>query len=272
MNTLTTAFKQSRVLKKHIRFLYSVGGIYKIHNGNLLYHGCVPMTDDGQFEKVGIFGELLSGKAYLDACDRVARKAYYNGNDDSLDFMYYLWCGRKSPLFGKDRITTFERYFVADENAWKEKRNPYYGFVDDFEAICRIIEEFGLDRNTSHVINGHVPVKSGENPVKARGKYILIDGGFCKAYHNKTGIAGYTLIYSSKGLRLVSHGQFDGKMAALRENKDIIATKDVIFEMMPKRQLVSDTDEGKEILGRMEDLRMLLNAYLEGTLKQAGEQ
>ena len=272
MDSLCTAFKQSRVLKKHIRFMYNVGGIYKIHNENLLYHGCIPMTRGGELEGVTLFGDKLAGKAYLDACDRVARKAYYNGDDNSLDFMYYLWCGRKSPLFGKDKITTFERYFVADEGTWIENRDPYYDFVDDYDAICRILEEFGLDRNTSHVINGHVPVRSGENPIKANGRYILIDGGFCKAYHNKTGIAGYTLIYSSKGLRLVSHSQFDGKAAALRENKDILATKDVIFEMMPKRKLVSDTDEGREILAKMGDLKMLLNAYLEGTLKQAGEQ
>ena len=271
MDSLVTAFKQSRVLKKHIRFMYSVGGIYKIHNGNLLYHGCIPMRADGTLESSAVFGEPLKGKAYLDACDRAARKAYYNGDESSLDFMYYLWCGKKSPLFGKDKITTFERYFVADENTWKENRDPYYGLVDNYDAVCHILEEFGLDRSTSHIINGHIPVKSGENPVKANGKYILIDGGFCKAYHNKTGIAGYTLIYSSRGLRLVSHGQFEGKAAALRENKDIIATKDVVFEKMTKRKLVSDTDQGKEILGNVEDLKMLLNAYLEGTLKQEGE-
>ena len=140
-----------------------------------------------------------------------------------------------------------------------------------FDAVCRILEEFGLDRDSSHLINGHIPVISGENPVKANGRYILIDGGFCKAYQTKTGIAGYTLIYSSRGLRLVSHGPFDGKIAALKENKDIIAAKDVVFEMMPTRKLVSDTDEGKEIIGRMEDLKMLLGAYLEGSVKQAGE-
>jgi len=271
MESLTTAFKQSRVLKKHIRFLYSVGGIYKIHNGNLLYHGCIPMRPDGALANSCVFGEPLSGKAYLDACDRAARKAYYHGDENSLDFMYYLWCGKKSPLFGKDKMTTFERYFVSDEATWKEERDPYYGFVDNYEVVCRLIEEFGLDRRTSHIINGHIPVKSGENPVKANGKYILIDGGFCKAYHKKTSIAGYTLIYSSRGLRLVSHGQFEGKAAALRENKDIIATKDVVFEKMAKRKLVSDTDQGKEILANMDDLKMLLNAYLEGTLKQAGE-
>lgn len=272
MESLVIAFKNSRVLKKHIRFMYSVGGIYKIHNGNLLYHGCVPMNEDGTFSSVGsIDGVKLAGKAYLDACDRIARNAYYQGDVKSLDFMYYLWCGKKSPLFGKDKITTFERYFVSDETTWKEKRDPYYEFVNDFDAICNILVEFGLDKNSSHLINGHVPVKSGENPVKANGRYILIDGGFCKAYHNKTGIAGYTLIYSSRGLRLVSHGQFDGKLAALKDNKDILATRDVVFEMMPQRKIVSDTDEGREILGHMEDLKMLLGAYLEGAVKQAGQ-
>lgn len=272
MASLVTAFKQSRVLRKHIRFLYSVGGVYKIYNNNLLYHGCIPMTEDGGFQSVKLFGDTsLCGRAYMDACDRVARSAYYNGDEQSLDFMYYLWCGRKSPLFGKKKMTTFERYFVSDEATWQEKRDPYYGHVDDFDAVCRILEEFGLDRNSSHLINGHVPVKSGENPVKANGRYILIDGGFCKAYHTRTGIAGYTLIYSSRGLRLVSHGFFDGKKAALKENKDILAAKDVVFEMMPTRRLVSDTDEGKELIERMEDLKMLLGAYLEGAVAQAGQ-
>lgn len=272
MASLVTAFKQSRVLRKHIRFLYSVGGVYKIYNNNLLYHGCIPMTEDGGFECVKLFGDMpLCGRAYMDACDKAARSAYYKGDEKSLDFMYYLWCGRKSPLFGKKKMTTFERYFVSDEGTWQEKRDPYYCHVDNFDAVCRILEEFGLDRNSSHLINGHVPVKSGENPVKANGRYILIDGGFCKAYHTRTGIAGYTLIYSSRGLRLVSHGSFDGKKAALKENKDIIATKDVVFEMMPTRKLVSDTDEGKELIERMEDLKMLLSAYIEGAVAQAGQ-
>ena len=272
MASLVNSFKHSKALNKHIEFMYRVGGIYKIHNNNLLYHGCIPMTEDGQLEKISIFGkEEMSGKTYMDACDRMARKAYYNGDESSLDFMYYLWCGRKSPLFGKEKITTFERYFVSDERVWKEKRNPYYSYIDNFDAVCRILDEFGLDRNESHLINGHIPVRSGENPVKANGRYILIDGGFCKAYHKTTGIAGYTLIYSSRGLRLVSHGQFDGKTKALKENKDIIAAQDVVFEMMKVRKLVRDTDEGKKILSRMDDMKMLLNAYLEGAVQQRGK-
>jgi len=272
MESLVSAFRNSKALKKHVRFLYSVGGIYKIHNHNLLYHGCIPLDENGEFEKVKVFGEQgLSGRAYLDACDRCARAAFYNRDDNSLDFMYYLWCGRKSPLFGKDKMTTFERYFVSDQSVWQEKRNPYYGYVDDLDVVCRILEEFSLDSDYSHIINGHIPVKSGENPIKAGGRYLLIDGGFCKAYHKQTGIAGYTLIYSSRGLRLVAHGSFEGKKAAIKENKDIISTSNVRFETLKKRQLVSDTDDGSVLLGKMDDLKMLLGAYLEGTILQIGK-
>ena len=272
MESLVSAFRNSKALKKHIRFLYSVGGIYKIHNHNLLYHGCIPLDENGEFEKVKVFGEQgLSGRAYLDACDRCARAAFYNRDDNSLDFMYYLWCGRKSPLFGKDKMTTFERYFVSDQSVWQEKRNPYYGYVDDLDVVCRILEEFSLDSDYSHIINGHIPVKSGENPIKAGGRYLLIDGGFCKAYHKQTGIAGYTLIYSSRGLRLVAHGSFEGKKAAIKENKDIISTSNVRFETLKRRQLVSDTDDGSVLLGKIDDLKMLLGAYLEGTILQIGK-
>ena len=272
MESLVSAFRNSKALKKHVRFLYSVGGIYKIHNHNLLYHGCIPLDENGEFEKVKVFGEQgLSGRAYLDACDRCARAAFYNRDDNSLDFMYYLWCGRKSPLFGKDKMTTFERYFVSDQSVWQEKRNPYYGYVDDLDVVCRILEEFSLDSDYSHIINGHIPVKSGENPIKAGGRYLLIDGGFCKAYHKQTGIAGYTLIYSSRGLRLVAHGSFEGKKAAIKENKDIISTSNVRFETLKRRQLVSDTDGGSVLLGKMDDLKMLLGAYLEGTILQIGK-
>ncbi len=272
MESLVSAFRNSKALKKHVRFLYSVGGIYKIHNHNLLYHGCIPLDENGEFEKVKVFGEQgLSGRAYLDACDRCARAAFYNRDDNSLDFMYYLWCGRKSPLFGKDKMTTFERYFVSDQSVWQEKRNPYYGYVDDLDVVCRILEEFSLDSDYSHIINGHIPVKSGENPIKAGGRYLLIDGGFCKAYHKQTGIAGYTLIYSSRGLRLVAHGSFEGKKAAIKENKDIISTSNVRFETLKRRQLVSDTDDGSVLLGKIDDLKMLLGAYLEGTILQIGK-
>ena len=205
----------------------------------------------------------------MDYCDKMARRAYYENDACAKDFMYYLWCGNQSPLFGRARMTTFERYFISDRETWREPKNPYYAMVEDYESVCRILHEFGLDESRSHMINGHVPVRvgAGESPVKAGGRYVLIDGGFCKAYHDTTGIAGYTLIFSSKGLRLVAHGSFEGRAAAIRENKDILATTDEVFEMMPHRMLVRDTDDGKRILERMEDLRLLLEAYRSGVIQ-----
>ena len=272
IKSLTDSFRHSRGLRRHIDFLYNDGSLYKICNGNLLFHGCVPMTQDGGFEAVTAFdGVTRSGRAYMDFCDKTARAAYYDGGQNALDFMYYLWCGRQSPLFGRERMTTFERYFVADRKTWEEPKNPYYELVEDYTHAAAILREFGLDPRESHIINGHVPVRAatGEHPVRAGGRYIRIDGGFCRAYHDKTGIAGYTLIYSSRGLRLVSHIPFEGKKAAVRENRDILAVDDVIFEMMPSRKLVRDTDEGRRILERMEDLRALLAAYREGVVLPA---
>ncbi len=269
MESLTGAFRHSRGLRRHIECLYNDGSLYKVCNGNLLFHGCIPMTADGRFEEVTTFdGKTRSGRAYMDFCDKTARAAYYDGEQNALDFMYYLWCGRQSPLFGREKMTTFERYFVSDRKTWEEVKNPYFALVEDYKTALEILKEFGLNGKTSHIINGHVPVRAGkgEHPVRAGGRYIRIDGGFCRAYHDKTGIAGYTLIYSSKGLRLVSHSPFEGKEAAVRENRDILAADDVIFEMMANRMLVRDTDAGKRILERMEDLRNLLNAYREGVV------
>ena len=252
-----------------MEFLYNDGSLYKICNGNLLFHGCIPMTAEGGFDPVLCMdGVTRAGRAYMDWCDQTARAAFHEGRKDALDFMYYLWCGRRSPLFGRERMTTFERYFVADKTTWAEGKNPYYGLVETYETAVAILREFGLDEQTGHIINGHVPVRAsiGEHPVKARGRYVRIDGGFCRAYHNHTGIAGYTLIYSSRGLRLVSHTPFEGKEAAVRENRDIPPADDVIFEMMPQRMLVRDTDYGKRILERMEDLRALLDAYRQGAV------
>ena len=269
IKSLARAFRHSAGLRRHIEFLYNDGSLYKICNGNLLFHGCIPMTADGEFENVTSFdGVTRSGRAYMDFCDKTARSAFYERGQDALDFMYYLWCGRQSPLFGRERMTTFERYFVADHAAWTEPKNPYYALVEKSETASHILREFGLDDRTGHIINGHVPVRAsiGEPPVKAQGRYIRIDGGFCRAYHDRTGIAGYTLIYSSRGLRLVSHSPFEGKVAAVRKNRDILATDDVVFERMPQRVLVRDTDYGKRIAERMEDLRALLAAYREGVV------
>ena len=269
IDSLTHSFRHSKALHKHAEFLFNDGSLYKICNGNLLFHGCVPMNEDGTFEEVTSFdGVTRKGRAYMDFCDKTARAAFYEHGQNELDFMYYLWCGRQSPLFGREKMTTFERYFVADRKTWTETKNPYYGLVEDYETASFILREFGLDDQTGHIINGHVPVRAaiGEHPVRARGRYIRIDGGFCRAYHDRTGIAGYTLIYTSRGLRLVSHSPFEGKKAAVRENRDILAADDVIFEMMSRRMLVRDTDFGKRILERMEDLRALLDAYRAGVV------
>ena len=269
MGSLTTAFRQSRTLRRHIEFLYNDGSLYKICNGNLLFHGCIPMTADGGFDEILCMdGVCRRGRDYMDYCDKTAREAFYEGGEDALDFMYYLWCGRRSPLFGRERMTTFERYFVADRSTWAEGKNPYYTLVEDHTHATAILREFGLDDRMSHIINGHVPVRAaiGEHPVKAGGRYIRIDGGFCRAYHNQTGIAGYTLIYSSRGLRLVAHRPFEGKDAAVRQNCDILPADDLIFETAPHRMLVRDTDYGRRIMERMDDLRALLTAYREGAV------
>ncbi|MBQ7319416.1 MAG: fructose-1,6-bisphosphatase [Clostridia bacterium] len=270
MDSLARSFRHSKLLQQHIRFMYEAGSLYKIYNGNLLFHGCIPMCEDGSFDCVPqTDGSVLSGRAYMDHCDRTARAAYYSGDADALDFMYYLWCGKHSPLFGRSKMTTFERYFVADKATWKEQKNAYYALIENYDAACRVLREFGLSEDASHIINGHVPVRAsaGESPIRAGGRYIRIDGGFCRAYHTTTGIAGYTLIYSSRGLRLVSHSAFEGKTAAIKENKDILATTDVVFEMMTRRRHVADTDAGKEMLSRMDDLRALLDAQREGVLQ-----
>ena len=226
-----------------------------------------------EFTQVDMDGKSYAGRAYFDRADALVRQGYFARwgtpeRDRGLDFMWYLWCGPNSPLFGKDRMTTFERYFVSDCSAWEEVKNPYYDLVVEYPAAAAILREFGLNERSAHIINGHVPVRAakGEHPVRADGRYIRIDGGFCRAYHDRTGIAGYTLIYSSRGLRLVSHSPFGGKDAAIRENRDILASSDVVFEMMPHRMLVRDTDEGAALLDRMSDLRALLDAYREGVV------
>ncbi len=274
MLSLTQSFRQSASLRRHIDFLYRCGSLYKVFNGNLIFHGCIPMAEDGSFEAVQVRdGRVLSGRAYMDYCDQTARAAYYSHDRDSLDFMWYLWCGRRSPLFGRDRMTTFERYFLADQSTWVENKNFYYRAVERYDDVCRILREFGLDERTGHLINGHVPVRAsaGESPIKANGRYLLIDGGFCRAYHDRTGIAGYTLIFSSRGMRLVAHSPFAGKEAAIRENRDILAATDVVFERMNRRMLVCDTDEGHALTERMHELKRLLDAYRAGVIKEPNE-
>ena len=271
---LTRSFQRSEKLQRHVRFLYSKGSLYKIYNGNLLFHGCIPMSADGELLSFTLSGETLSGKAFLDYADTAARQAYYlkQGTDErkvGLDLLWFLWAGRNSPIFGRDRMTTFERRLIADESAWKEQKNAYYTLYED-PAICeKILRAFGLEGTHSHIINGHVPVKAkkGESPIKGGGKLIVIDGGFCKAYQPTSGIAGYTLIYNSHSFRIVAHQPFAGREHAICENFDISSTTDV-FEVLEHRQKNKETDIGRELEIRIEDLLLLLAAYRDGVIKE----
>ncbi len=270
LHTLQLSFKHNELLHKHVRFLYSHGSMYKCYNSNLLYHGCIPMREDGTFEEITVNQHSYSGRALMDYVDRKVQNAYFLPEDlpeseDSRDFMWYLWCGSKSPVYGKGRMTTFEHYFIEDPAARQEPMNPYYRLSVKEEYCDKILEEFGLPKKGSHIINGHVPVKikEGESPVKAAGKLFLIDGGLSKAYQAKTGIAGYTLIYNSNHLALAEHMPFN-------PNKESTPRVSVV-ENMKRRVMVADTDKGMELAGRIEDLKELVAAYREGILKEKVE-
>ncbi|MCI8489811.1 MAG: fructose-1,6-bisphosphatase [Lachnospiraceae bacterium] len=268
---LCMAFINSSRLNEHIRFLYNKGSMYKICNGNLLYHGCVPLDSEGNFEGICIDGKMYKGKEYLNYADKTSRRAYISGRESDLDFMWYLWSGRKSPLCGRN-IKSFERTYIADESVWKEESDPYYKFYMTEKTCNMILREFGLYSPESHIINGHTPVRTakGERPVRSNGKLIVIDGGFCRSYHKTTGIAGYTLISNSHGMRIKSHQPFESVYAALQENKDIESDSEFV-ETANRRLMVKHTDNGKKILEDIEGLKLLLHAYREGTLEQGNE-
>lgn len=265
MEGLRMAFVNSIRLRQHIDFLYQKGSMYRIFNGNLLYHGCVPLDESGNLEGVAFGKKRYHGREYMDYAERIARRAWSkDARQKDRDFMWYLWCGRKSPLSGRN-IKTFERTYVLDENTWFEQSNPYYKFYHE-EKICNmILHEFGLYSERSHIINGHTPVRTskGEHPVRANGKLLVIDGGFCKSYHKTTGIAGYTLIFNSHGIRIKSHQPFQSVYAALTENKDI-ESKSELVETEKERLMVRDTDSGKKIKEDIDGLKMLLQAYRNG--------
>ena len=273
---LQKAFMSCEKLQKHVRFLFSKGGLYKAYNSNLLYHGCVPLDENGEFMKVSLFGEEYSGKALYDVLEHYARRGYYSKHHPEekkkgQDVIWYIWNGPKSPVFGKDKMTTFERYFVDAQETHKEVKNSYYNFVDDENIINKILEEFGLDTKDAHIVNGHVPVeaKKGETPIKCGGKLFIIDGGFSKAYQGKTGIAGYTLVSNSYGMRLVAHEPFESAEAAIRNESDIFSDS-VIVETMRDRKRVADTDIGNEIKERIYALESLLRAYRDGIIIEKG--
>lgn len=270
LHTLQLSFKHNELLHRHIRFLYSHGSMYKCYNSNLLYHGCIPMKEDGSFDELVMDGKAYSGRALMDYVDRKVQNAYFMPEDsreseDARDFMWYLWCGAKSPVFGKGKMTTFEHYFIEDPATRKEPMNPYYRLSVKEEYCNKILKEFGLSQTGSHIINGHVPVKikEGESPVKAGGKLFLIDGGLSKAYQSRTGIAGYTLIYNSNHLALAEHKPFD----PAKESTPRVS----VVENMKKRVMVADTDKGAELAGQIADLKELVAAYREGIIKEKVE-
>ena len=271
---LTASFTHSEKLQAHARFLYSKGSFYKITNGNLIFHGCVPMTPEGKLMSFTLGGKERSGRALFDYADKAARQAFYLKEDApdkerGMDFLWFLWAGRNSPLFGKDRMTTFERRLIEDEAAWTEAKNAYYKLYED-KAVCEfLLKEFGLEGPHCHIINGHVPVKTGkgESPIKGGGKLIVIDGGFCKAYQPTSGIAGYTLVFNAEHYRIVSHQPFAGKEKALEENSDIDCTP-LIFERMEQKLKIWDTDIGRELESQVSDLKALLQAFKDGVVKE----
>lgn len=255
-------FVSSQRLQKHIRFLYEKGSMYNVYNGNLIYHGCVPVDKNGAFDKLCIDGKYYHGKALLDKCEEKARAAYLDNPDkDDIDFMWFLWGGEKSPLCGR-KLKTFEREYVDEESLWTEESNPYYSKYYDESFCCQILHEFGLYDDDSHIINGHTPVHAieGENPVRANGRLFVIDGGFCRSMNKATGIAGYTLIFNSHGLRLKAHTPFTSVEDALMNNTDIESSSEIIEKDL-QRMFVKDTDIGKHLLEEISDLRKLLENY-----------
>ncbi len=267
MHTLCMSFKHSGLLHRHIRFVYSHGAMYKCCNSNLLYHGCIPMKENGEFDELSINGIVYSGKRMLDYIEDAVKMAYFLPEEDTSkqwysDFMWYLWCGPKSPVYGKDNMATFENYFIADKNAARENMNPYYKLSVKEEFCDKILKEFGLPVEGSHIINGHVPVKmkDGESPVKGNGKLYVIDGGLSKSYQPKTGIAGYTLIFNSRHLALAEHKPFD------RDHEN--TPKVTIVEKMKNRVMVADTDTGRELAAKISDLKELVAAYRGGVIKE----
>lgn len=274
VDKLHYSFMHSEKLKKHMRCLFTYGGMYLVCNSNLLYHASVPLNEDGSFKHVNIRGKEYWGKKLMDKIDQLIRTAYFDEDGDeeklfALDYIWYMWCGPDAPSFDKDKMATFERYFLADKATHKEKKGYYYTLRDNEQVCDQILEEFGVTGIHSHIINGHVPVKTikGEKPMKAGGKLLVIDGGFSKAYQPETGIAGYTLVYHSHGLQLVQHEPFQSTQKAIEEGQDIKSTTFVI-EFNSQRMMVKDTDKGKELATQIQDLKKLLVAYRTGMIKE----
>ncbi|WP_099223497.1 fructose-1,6-bisphosphatase [Listeria costaricensis] len=274
MEKLTFSFKNCERLQKHIQFLYAKGSMFLTYNGNLLYHGCIPLNEDGSFMEMELRGKCFSGRALLAEFEQLAREGYFRTSgtaekEYACAIIWYLWTGAASSLFGKSEMTTFERYFIADKKTHHEEKNPYYKLRND-PAICeQILKEFGVEPLSGHIINGHTPVKegNGESPIKADGKMLVIDGGFSKPYQKTTGLAGYTLLFNSYGLQLVSHQPFTSTEEAIQNETDILSTRQVI-ETEIERKRVADTDIGRELRQQADDLRSLVEAYRKGLFNE----
>lgn len=273
MDMLQLSFMNSSLLQKHVQVLYSKGSMFLKYNSNLLYHGCIPMTEDGEFTELTIEKKKYHGRSLLDKFDIMARRAYFDRNKESCtinqDYLWYLWCGPESPLFGKKKMATFERYFLKEKETHKEVKNPYFDLRETETTCDKVLKEFGLNPSKSHIVNGHVPVKAinGESPIKANGKLLVIDGGMSIPYQSVTGLKGYTLIYNSYGLVLVEHNQFKSIEEAIKNDTDIISSRKIVTTNASRKR-VADTDIGKELLDQITDLKMLLAAYKKGFIKE----
>ncbi len=272
MNQLWRSFRKSEKMQKHLRMLYEHGSLYLVRNGFLLYHAAIPLNADGSFTEADVCGERVSGKALMDRTDAIIRQAYYGegqAKTDALDYMLYLWEGANSPLYNKDKMTTFERYFLPKGEAWDEHKGAYFTLADDEEICKKILKEFGLNPATGRIVNGHVPVRTikGETPMRANGKRFVIDGGFSKPYQEKTGIAGYTLIYNSHGIQLVEHESFESREQAILSGSDI-HSRTLLQDFSGKRIRIKDTDKGKELLEQINSLEQLLENYRNGVFRE----
>ena len=272
MNQLMRSFHKSEKMQRHLRLLYEHGSLYLVRNGFLLYHAAIPLNADGSFVETEVCGKRVSGKALFDRVDEIIRQAYYGEGaekENALDFMLYLWEGEFSPLYNKDKMTTFERYFIADKTPHEEKKCAYFSLADDEETCKTILKEFGLNPASGRIVNGHVPVRTikGETPIRANGKRFVIDGGFSKPYQEKTGIAGYTLIYNSHGIQLVEHESFENREQAVLSGSDI-HSRMLLQDFSGQRMRIKDTDKGKELLDQITWLEQLLEAYRSGKMRE----
>lgn len=275
MERLTRAFKNCEKLQKHVKFLLKQGSLYKVYNGNLLYHGCMPMNEDGSLLEVNVYGRKYKGKSLYDILEQYVRKAFFSMDEQEKTYgrniLWFLWSGPGSPLYGRSKMATFERYLISETDTHQEVKNAYYQLLDRKETAELILKEFGLEGDSPRIINGHVPVhqKEGESPVKCGGKVLIIDGGFSRAYHRETGIAGYTLIYNSYGMSLAAHEPFETTEIAIQEEKDIVSHQ-IAVNYSQKRQTVGDTDNGKQLLNKIAELKELIGAFRSGTIKERG--